>query len=1444
MSENLGEVVLTLKTDNTGLDSGLLAAKTNVEGISGVMSSLFGSQVGGAISNLGTMLMGPLGLVAGIGAIGAAALNAGMEFDAGMDKIRIQTGATGDQLTALGENMRNVFTSVPTSTEDASAAIGMLSTRLGLTETDLEAVSTQVLNLTRMTGTDLSSNLNSITRLFGDWSVSTDKQAGAMDLVFRASQATGTSFGTLSDLMTQFGGPLRQLGFSFEESAALIGKFESEGVNTNLVLGSMRIALGKMADKDVKDIPGAFDAIVTQIKAVGTAGEANKLAAEAFGKKAGPDMASAIREGRFELDPLLAKLTEGKDTIDDAAKATDDFGETWKLLKNNLTALLEPLGTFLIGMLNNVMTGLTAIFDGVTGASGVWTAVADIAKTAYDAIVSGWSGFVDAVAGPLAELWTTLQEFWATIGPPLLTAMEQVWINIKLAVGVAWDLIAGVIGLAWDSIKVVINTALESISGIIKVFHGLITLDFEKVGEGLKQIVSGIWNGIVEIYDAQMKAVDTIVKGWWEKVVDWFRDSYNNFSAALARVGIDIGTLITVSYKPADDAVASLDTKHKALTKSLTDGVKPMGDHATATATAGATAKTLSDEQEKANKAFADSLTPMENLKTKLDALVTSGGFSKTDVIIKYADEIKNATTEQTAMGTALSPQAKLMSDLADAHLYATGKIKPNIDIIAGLSSNLKTNTTEICNNFTASASTYLQTQTYLDEAVTDMTNYQNSNKESAESIMDDFQGILGGIIANDEATNTFIKDQEAASAKLMSFGTMAKDTWKGWVDELKSSPLVTTMDGVTRGIKNSLGDMATSAKNSMVDMFQQGDFSGQSFKNMLGGMAEAFNPLQIGMNLAMTGLASLGKAIGGLITGPNSWEALSKELQRDYGIKASDQAIMKFAESLGISESRMWGMRSNFEASPIFLAQFSGAIAETNGQMEPFLQRLTSIMGVNLRPAFEVGQITGDWTDLNALFLDIYGDMGGLSERLLMQNTEVKDVGKAMNYFWGELVKTGEVSDSLRGFIKRNSDALAELAETTEDAHQKDLLLLTDLDSFYKELTDSGQATEDFLAYMASHKTAIEELSGKYPTLTTEINKANVAMAGAATIDGLNSLRGELSELQRLLNENVLPEVMSWQQEFVDTGVITDTMRAKVAEAGGELQNFQAYADMRQTMTQFEDLVAKFEETGRATGELQDLMEAYGVSINFESEKAKSQFNSLADTVRGNMKASLVEAAGSVSSELSAMDNLIVRSIQAMTDAIVAAINGLGARITAPLSQVQNQIDTISQPVTIPVAVVTTYSSVANPEPGGGGGEPAGGGGEPAWGGGTPMTDMINNLVANGYPPEYAASLAVGSFGLTLDQVYALYGSYAAGTPWVPRTGPYWLHEGERVVPADQNKAGVGSGLNYIDNSIYNLTAPPGEDPQVFYSNLQRIIETNYGNIRRLLQEASRAGI
>lgn len=476
---------------------------------------------------LGTRLRGPLKAV-GVGAgvvlagglaTGFAGFNIGKTFDEAFDQIRVGTGATGKELEGLQGDFREVFKGVPTTADDASTAISDLNTRLGVTGEPLQALSKQFLEMSRITKTDLGTNIEKVTRTFGDWGIETENMSGAMDLLFRASQATGPSVDKIGRLLVQFGAPLRQLGFGFEESATLLGKFEKEGVNTELVMGSLRIALGKMA-REGEPAQETFERIVGEIENAGSASEANALALELFGARAGPDMAAALREGRFDISELFGTVAEGSETILGAAEDTKSFGERWTEFKNRVLVAIEPLA-------RRVFEGVGRVFEII--APKIESFITGTLIPAFDAISDWWgkhgpkimeviravARFINKAFGGISkatdDTWPRIQKIITGVMEIIRTVIQTVTRIIQAIWSQHGERIMRIVQRVWDTIKTVIDTVLGVIQGIIDTVMGLITGDWDRAWAGIKGIVTSIWDGIRGIIGNALAIIKDII---------------------------------------------------------------------------------------------------------------------------------------------------------------------------------------------------------------------------------------------------------------------------------------------------------------------------------------------------------------------------------------------------------------------------------------------------------------------------------------------------------------------------------------------------------------------------------------------------------------------------------------------------------------------------------------------------------------------------------------------------------------------------------------------------------------------------------------------------------------------------------------------------------------------------------------------------------------------
>ncbi|MDW5300759.1 MAG: hypothetical protein SA378_11595 [Sedimentibacter sp.] len=76
----------------------------------------------------------------------------------------------------------------------------------------------------------------------------------------------------------------------------------------------------------------------------------------------------------------------------------------------------------------------------------------------------------------------------------------------------------------FDKIKNTIRSVLDVISGIIKVFIGIFTADWETMKEGLIEIWNGLWTGIYNIVSGAWKILSGAFDIVWDAIEGWFDD--------------------------------------------------------------------------------------------------------------------------------------------------------------------------------------------------------------------------------------------------------------------------------------------------------------------------------------------------------------------------------------------------------------------------------------------------------------------------------------------------------------------------------------------------------------------------------------------------------------------------------------------------------------------------------------------------------------------------------------------------------------------------------------------------------------------------------------------------------------------------------------------------------------------------------------------------------
>lgn len=375
------------------------------------------SKIGSAAASIGKgIAVGVAGIaVAGTG-VAVGLYKIGESFDAAYDKIRISTGATGKTLQGFEDSVKTIFSSVPTDLGKASDAFVTLQQRTGGSGKVLETVTEQLLELSRTTKTDLTTNVGAAEDAFQSFGVKLGDQPKLLDELFRAFQATGTSLSDIGSQVADAAPQLQALGFNFEQAAALAATLGKAGSSVSDVMPALSKAMA-VAAKQGKDASTVFSETFDAIKKSPTDVQAAGIALQVFGAKAGPKLAELIRTGKLSYQDLLKTMQGGSDTILGAGKDTQDFSEKLTLFKNRLKVALEPVALKVFDALGAAMDKLGPVFDKggkavakamtaikagfsgdikADGIIGVFERIGAAAHTVFEGAKASVAGFIDA----------------------------------------------------------------------------------------------------------------------------------------------------------------------------------------------------------------------------------------------------------------------------------------------------------------------------------------------------------------------------------------------------------------------------------------------------------------------------------------------------------------------------------------------------------------------------------------------------------------------------------------------------------------------------------------------------------------------------------------------------------------------------------------------------------------------------------------------------------------------------------------------------------------------------------------------------------------------------------------------------------------------------------------------------------------------------------------
>lgn len=329
-----------------------------VASVAGVKLQAMGAQlkeVGAKISAAGQAITKDL--TAPIVALGAASIKAFSDVDKGMDSIVQKTGATGQALESMKDSAKNLATTIPTDFKTAGDAVGQVNTRFKLTGDELESVSGQFVKFAKMNNTDVSTSINSVQSAMAAFGVSSKETGAFLDTLNAVGQNTGADMNRLAQEMTTNAASLKAMGYSASDAANFLGQLSVNGVDSSQVMAGLKRAFAQAA-KEGKPLDQKLAELQDTMKNADTDTEAYASALELFGNRAGPALASAIRDGRLSLEQLGTSLQDNVGNIDRTFENTLDPVDKFKMALNQAKAAGADLGGSLLNTLTPMIEKL------------------------------------------------------------------------------------------------------------------------------------------------------------------------------------------------------------------------------------------------------------------------------------------------------------------------------------------------------------------------------------------------------------------------------------------------------------------------------------------------------------------------------------------------------------------------------------------------------------------------------------------------------------------------------------------------------------------------------------------------------------------------------------------------------------------------------------------------------------------------------------------------------------------------------------------------------------------------------------------------------------------------------------------------------------------------------------------------------------------------------
>ncbi len=538
-----GERTLTVKIlgDASGAQKAFAKLEKDSEGI--------GAKLGAVGRVIGTAFVG-----AGVAAtaFGVKAVLSASDLAETMSKVGVVFGDQQKIVTNFANQMAKDFGTPKREILDAASSIGLIGKASGLSQGDAAKMSTQLAKMAADASSFYNVPLPEALQAIQSGLVGEAEPMRRFGVLLNA-QAVDAEAARLG---------LQKVNGAYTEGAKAQARASLIMAGMTDASGDLERTQGSLANR-IKELKGraanfAADVGTKLLPVVLNAMDLFEKWGAVLQSKIGP----VLRTVSLGLRALVSAFQEGDVTSNGFVGAMERLGVTFRTVfewvKTNVVPVLESIGGFVKDNLVPILAGLGAAVALLIGGAAIGGLVAIlgalvaalsspiviiaalvagvvyaykhfegfrdvvdmVAKFLVGTVVPAVAKVAEAVTGHLGDAVAWVQRMWPqvseAIGHVLRVVREivGVWVDWVSAVWRAWgDDILRIASAAFDAIRGTIDNLLQVIRGVIQTVLALINGDWGQAWNGIKQVLAGLWDQIVNVVRTGIETLRALVGG-------------------------------------------------------------------------------------------------------------------------------------------------------------------------------------------------------------------------------------------------------------------------------------------------------------------------------------------------------------------------------------------------------------------------------------------------------------------------------------------------------------------------------------------------------------------------------------------------------------------------------------------------------------------------------------------------------------------------------------------------------------------------------------------------------------------------------------------------------------------------------------------------------------------------------------------------------------------